>query len=248
MQAAAQSTNTALWSAVEAYTAAPNLTSERFPPASMSRIQEQVQKVSPYVSGYVSWIFGDDMSPQATYYPVEASDLNRQYQSAGVILPIESYELLSAPSPLYPDTWKPSKLSDGTGGGYDGFTRGSWVGFVNGYGYTPVQIIGDLGSVKTIQSVRALTQSWLASAIYHPAQMDVDVSVDGSNWIPLGSTNSFPQDTQDFAVMWGEVEGSAAARYVRWTFACREWFFLAELEVIGKNANDRPAARLFFRQ
>jgi hypothetical protein len=110
-----------------------------------------------------------------------------------------------------------------------------------------VQIVGDLGGLKTIRSVRALTQSWLASGIYHPVAMKVEVSSDGSNWIPFGSTHAFPRDTQNFAQMWGEVKGAASARYVRWTFACREWFFLAELEVIG-GVNDKPAVRLLFHR
>jgi hypothetical protein len=59
------------------------------------------------------------------------------------------------------------------------------------------------------------------------------VSQDGSNWTSFGSANSFPADTQDFAVMWGEATGSASARYIRWTFTCQQWLFLAELEIGG---------------
>ncbi len=247
MQAAARSTHTALWSVIEIYAASRDWTGDRFPPAPVSRIREQVEKVSPYVSGFVSWIFGDDLSQQATYYPVEASELNREYRSAGRLLPLRSYELLTPASALYPDTGNHSKLSDRTGGGYDGFARRSWVGFRNGHGYAPVQIVGDLGGLKTIRSVRALTQSWLASGIYHPMEMNVEVSSDGSNWIPFGSTHAFPRDTQNFSVMWGEVKGAASARYVRWTFACRKWFFLAELEVIGR-ASDKRATRLPFHR
>ena len=185
------------------------------------------------MSGYVSWIFGDDMSPQATYYPVEASELNRHYRLAGDILPLESYQLLSRPSFLYPDTETPSKLSDRTGGGYDGISLGSWVGFANGSAYTPVQIVGDLGGCQD-DTFRSRADAILDRiGIYHPSQMDIDVSQDGSNWTPFGSTNSFPADTEDFAVMWGEVTGSASARYVRWTLTYREWLFLAELEVGG---------------
>ena len=73
-------TNTSLWSAIETFTADPNRNGERYRPADISRIQRQISQVSPYVSGYVSWIFGDDMSPQATYYPVEAGELDRQYK------------------------------------------------------------------------------------------------------------------------------------------------------------------------
>jgi hypothetical protein len=128
MQMASESTHTALWSVIETYTARRDWTGHRFPPAPALRIREQVKKVSLYVSGFVSWIFGDDLSPQATYYPVEANELNREYRSAGSLLPLQSYELLSPASPLYPDTRIPSKLSDRTGGGYDGVARGSWVG------------------------------------------------------------------------------------------------------------------------
>jgi hypothetical protein len=135
MQTAAQAVNTSLWSTIETFTADPNLGGEHFPPGPVTRIQDQINKVSPYVSGYLSWIFGDDMSPQATYYPVEASELNRQYRLAGDLLPLVSYQLLSPPSVFYPDTATPSKLLDRTGGGYDGFLSGSWVGFSDGSSY-----------------------------------------------------------------------------------------------------------------
>jgi hypothetical protein len=82
-------------------------------------------------------------------------------------------------------------------------------------------------------SAYPLTLSWAPSAIYHPAQVDIAVSQDGSNWSAFGSTNSFASDTQDFAVMWGNVTGSTWARYVRWTFTYQGWLFLAELEAIG---------------
>src|SRR5690242_5338809 len=65
-------------------------------------------------------------------------------------------------------------------------------GFRSGHGYARVEIIGDLGGPKTIRSVRALTQSWLASGIYHSIEMNVEFSSDRSNWIPFGSTNAFP--------------------------------------------------------
>jgi len=115
----AAGTTTALWSTIETFTADPNLSSERFPPASISRIRSQVNAVSPYVSGYVSWIFGNDMSPQATYYPVAASRLNRQYQFAfkpqmipvDDISPIASY-WLSAPLSSVTQITRPGRLSD----------------------------------------------------------------------------------------------------------------------------------------
>jgi hypothetical protein len=74
-------TNTALWDTIETFTSRAGLRGDQYPPANATRIQKQVTAVRPYVTGYVSWIFGDDMSPQATYYSAEANELNRQYQS-----------------------------------------------------------------------------------------------------------------------------------------------------------------------
>jgi hypothetical protein len=182
------------------------------------------------------------MSPQARYYPVEASELNRQYKFIFEprttpnydVIRLERYQYSSAPNAKYADRPDSPMLSDRTGGGYNGHSLNSWVGFLNSnLGYTTVQITGDLGIERAIHSVRALSQSWLASGIYHPSQIDVKVSSDGRVWTEFGSTSSFPGDTPNFAVMWGDVDGSASARYVRWTFTYREWLFLAELEVLG---------------
>jgi hypothetical protein len=230
--ARAADTNTALWSTLETFTADAHVNNEQFPPAAISRIQKQVDLVRPYVSGYMSWIFGDDMSPQAAYYPVEASDLNRRYRAAFhpsaahayEVLPLASYQLSVPASASYPDS-DLQKLKDRT----SSRDLSSWAGFRS----DTLQITGDLGSAKTIHAARALTQSQTPSGIFHPSQIQVDVSRDGSNWDAFGTTNSFPHDTPDFAVMWGEVRGSATARYIRWTFTSREWLFLAELEAIG---------------
>jgi hypothetical protein len=79
---------------------------------------------------------------QSAYYPVEASELNRQYRLADDLLPLISYQLLSPPTVFYPDTETPSKLLDRTGGGYDGFSLGSCVGFADGSGYRPAKSLG----------------------------------------------------------------------------------------------------------
>ena len=76
----ASSAKTAIWSIVEEFNPLPGVDGSKYPPASAVRIKKQVDTVRPYVAGYVGWIFGDDMSPQATYYPAEAKELNRQYR------------------------------------------------------------------------------------------------------------------------------------------------------------------------
>jgi Domain of unknown function (DUF4434) len=243
MAASAQSVgNVALWSTTELFSYVSGLGAELYPPADASRVQQQVSAVRPYVTGYVGWIFGNDMSPQATYYPVEASELGRRYTYLlnettpnYDYIPIQSYQCSTAPSSQYSDSSTTPKLTDRNGGGYnDAYTLATFVGFANnGYGETTLQITGDLGSVKTIAQVRSLSMSWVAAGVFHPDQIAVDISQDGVNWAPFGSTNSFPPDAPGYSVMWGEVDGSASARYVRWTFSYREWLMLAELEVIG---------------
>lgn len=124
---AAVSPQSVLWSTVETFTEVANMGPEQFPPATAIRIQQQVNLERPYVTGYVNYIFGSDLSQQATFYPVEASALNRDYQSRSrpaVIpntpaLPIVSYQSTPPPSPDYPDS--NNHLSNRTGGGYDNY-------------------------------------------------------------------------------------------------------------------------------
>ncbi len=238
--------HTALWSTLELFTASsdPKVSGEQYRPTNdTSRIQTQVNAVRPFVSGYVSWMFGDDMSPQATYYPVEADELNRQYKYTfkpeeapnDDVLLLQSYSYPSQqPDARYPDSSAVPMLSDGTGGGYNGNSLTSWVGFSNpNFRPATVQIVGDLGTIQTIHSVRVLAQSWVNTGILHPSRMVAEASQDGVNWTAFGMSTSFPSDTQNFAVVWGEVDGSASARFVRWTFTYSEWLMLAELEVVG---------------
>jgi hypothetical protein len=82
MSVGAIGTHAILWDILETFTAVPGLGGEQYPPADIHRIQKQIDAVRPYVTGYVSWIFGDDMSPEATYYPLEAAALNQQYKCA----------------------------------------------------------------------------------------------------------------------------------------------------------------------
>ena len=244
MSAATQAagTNTALWSTIETFSYVSGLSGEQYPPADSGRIQQQVSSVRPYVTGYVSWIFGDDMSQQATYYPVEASELDRRYkytlnpQTPNYdFIPLQSYQFSSQPSSQYPDSYGNTKLSDRTGGGYnDAYSLSTWVGFANdNFGDATLQVTADLGSVRPVSAVRALTLSWASSGIFHPDYFYVEYSQDLVNWNPFGSANQFPPDANSYSPMWGEVDGSASARYVRWTFSYREWLMLAELEVIG---------------
>jgi hypothetical protein len=86
----AAGTKTALCDTLETFRAVPGVGGERYPPADALRIEQQISAVRPYVTGYVSWIFGDDLSPQATYYPKEARELNRHYKSLFAPKPLQA--------------------------------------------------------------------------------------------------------------------------------------------------------------
>ena len=47
----------------------------------MSRIAQQITEEAPYVSGMIEWMFGHDMSGEATYYPVLASKQQIDYKA-----------------------------------------------------------------------------------------------------------------------------------------------------------------------
>lgn len=237
----AAGTGTALWATTETFTADPALSNDRYPPADVDRIARQVEAVRPFVSGYVSWIYGNDMSPQATYYPVEASALRKAYLSrykpqlfpARATFTIKSYHTTPTPAAEYSDDPDSPKLTDRTGGGYNESSLDHWIGFRVEETGGMVQVLADLGELRRVRALRALTQSWTESGIYRPRRMMVEVSTEGSNWTRFGSTDEFPADTPGFAAMWGEVTGNASSRYVRCTFEHTSFLFLSELEVWG---------------
>jgi hypothetical protein len=239
---------TVLWGTVETFTAVPNLSNDRYPPASAMRVQEQVNATRPYVTGYVNWIFGNDMSPQATYYPVEATGLNRDYQSRfrpsavpqTTAFRFPFYQSAPGASPYYPDTTL--ELADRTGGGYNGYTLTDWAGYpVEDTGGT-VRVTADLGALQQIRSVRALSLSMNNSGIYHPRSMIVEVSNDGTNYSWVGNGASGMPETWDFSVGWTELSLATTARYVRCTFSHIAWLFLSELEVVGNPSAPPPPA------
>jgi hypothetical protein len=169
---AAVSPQAVLWSTVETFTEVANTGPEQFPPATAVRIQQQINLVRPYVTGYINYIFGSDLSQQATFCPVEASALNRDYQSRSrpavypstPALPVVSYQSTPAASPYYPDTG--NHLSNRTGGGYDNYNLSDWSGYVVEDTGGTVTITADLGFVQQITNVRALSLSMTNSGIY----------------------------------------------------------------------------------
>jgi hypothetical protein len=130
---AAAGPQTVLWSTVETFSSIANYGPAQYPPGDALRIQQQVNAVRPYVTGYVSYIYGDDMSQQATFWPVEASALSRSYQSRSrpstvpdtPHLDIASYQSSPPPYSSYADPTG-RHLADHTGGGYDEYNLSDW--------------------------------------------------------------------------------------------------------------------------
>ena len=230
---------TALWSTVETFTQVPNVSNDRYPPGSATRIQQQVNQVRPYVTGLVNWIYGSDISEQATYYPVEAANLDREYRyrfrPASVpdtrAFPINAYTSTPAPSVSYPDGG--GELSNRTGGGLNGYTLTEWAGYPVELTNGVVRVTADLGASTSIRGVRALSLSMLNSGIYHPSGMTVETSNDGVSFTVAGSATTAWPNTTDYSVGWTEVGMTRTARYVRCSFAHISWMFLSEIEVIG---------------
>jgi Domain of unknown function (DUF4434) len=235
---------TVLWSLVETFTAVPNENQDRFPGASAARIQAQVDAVRPYVSGYISWIFGNDMSPRAVYYPVEASELYRDYlwrfrpSTVPRTIALRPRFYFSWPEPPALQRDWDSKLGNRTGGGYNDSALADWAGFREADTGGTVRVVADVGTPRQIRSVRALSLSLNAAGIFHPRRMLVEASFDGVNFWSVGDLIIRKEDTRDFTVGWSEIGFETTARYVRFTFAHQASLYLSELEVIG--VRDEP--------
>ena len=237
---AAVSPQPVLWSTVETFSAVTGVDPAQYPPGNAVRIQQQVNAVRPYVSDYLSYIYGDDMSQQATYYPVEASRLNRDYQSRSrpssvpntPALNIASYSSVPAPSPYYPDATG-RHLADHTGGGYNNYNFSDWSGYrVEDDGGTLV-ITADLGFARQITAIRTLSLSMTNSGIFHPSSLSIAVSSNGQSFSSLGNAILPSPATYNFSLGWSELDVSATARYVRYTFTHQQWLFVSELEILG---------------
>jgi hypothetical protein len=244
----AAGTRSTLWSTVETFTAVPNQPSAKFPPATATRIQQQVSNVRPFVTGYVNWIFGDDMSQQATYYPIQASALDRSYQSTFqptahpplVVFSPAGYVADPPADPQYPD--RGGVLINGTGGGYTGYDFSDWAAWGSWSDSNHLKITIDLGSVQWIRMIRALTMSWTDSGIYQPQYLNVEVSTDGQTYsaaVPNPIQQTWP-DSPTFSIGWAEVPLVSTARYVRLTFSHNWWLFLNELQVLGVAGAPQP--------
>jgi hypothetical protein len=196
----------------------------------------------------VQFMYGWDMSPEATYTPVEADTLLTQYmrRASARTFPAGGTVFYSkAPSWTYADT-VPSKLTNGTGGGFGQPLGSDWAGFA-GNPAGAVTVTVDLGSPRSITDVRTLFAGSTVSGIYFPQAVLAEYSPDGLSWFPMGNSNGENAgiDTPpSYAVEWVDAANGTAvtASQVRVTVNFCEWLFVGEIKVISPES---PARRRF---
>jgi hypothetical protein len=232
----------------------------QYPAAPVARIEQQVAAEAPYVSGIVTWIFGHDMSYQATYYPVASSQLYMDYQAycCGVarlqklpfvyaygdaLFPTTSWGqsyfpdwyATVAPADTHPDA-QLTKLSDGVGGGYDSDGT-DWVGLLDTQDNNMGVISLDLGQVRNVQRVRVLVLTQLERWIEFP-QWTILTGHSGDNPTLMGisclNVNPLPPDTSQYSVAWVDIQTiSPSTRNIILQMPHVGWLFIAEIEVYG---------------
>ena len=230
-----------LWTTAETFQAAGAGTESAngWQPAPISRIRRQIAAEAAYVSQIIQFMYGWDMSSEATYTPVEADTLLAQYSSGASIRSSSTGASVSysvSPSRSYPDT-VPSKLTNGTGGGFGQSLRTDWVGF-SGNPMGAVTVTVDLGGPKRFTGVRTLFAGSAMSGIYFPQSVVTEYSSDGGfSWFVFDSPNqNLDLDTALlYAVRWVKATNRTPviASLVRVTVTFQQWLFIGEIKVIA---------------
>jgi hypothetical protein len=228
-----------LWTTTETFQAAVTGTESAngWQPAPVSRIRQQIVAEAPYVSQMIEFMYGWDMSPEATYTPVEADTLLAQYSgnaAARTSLAGGTVSYSISPSLNYPDIF-PSKLTNGTGGGFRQSLAADWVGFA-GNPTGAVTVTVNLGGPRRFTDVRTLFAGLTMSGIYFPQDVVVEYSRDGGvSWFALGdaSGQNVGIDTPRlYSVGWVNATNSTpvVASQVRVTVNFYEWLFIGEIK------------------
>ncbi len=236
------------WDTVEVFTADPNAPDGSwYKPDSPERMKQQIAAVKDIVSGIALWNFGHHLSRQATHWPVEAGALYREYLKTynpqlapGVLLPTTyNFFRLYGYGVTPPDAWGDpnlTKLTNHTGGGYGpgGNPFGDWVGVPVEDSQGQLHLVIDIGKIQYVNQVRVLFRSETLSGINFPQQMIVETSRDGMSYDTFGTFSTFPENTSQFSIFWGEATGQNRARYVRVKILYPAgWVMMAEAELYG---------------
>jgi hypothetical protein len=231
-----------LWTTTETFQAAVTGTESAngWQPAPVSRISRQIAAEAPFVSQIIQFMYGWDMSPEATYTPVEADTLLAQYAggaSGTMSLAKSTVSYSISPSGSYPDN-VPSKLTNGTGGGFRQSLLTDWVGFA-GNPAGAVTVTVDLGGPRKVTGVGTLFAGSTMSGVFFPRGVMAEYSSDGGlSWFSLGSPagQNVGIDTPLlYAVGWVNAMNRTPviASQVRVSVNFYQWLFIGEIKVIG---------------
>lgn len=137
-----------------------------------------------------------------------------------------SYTSTLAASPSYPDD---GQLTDGEYGSID-YADPAWEGRLTS---SPYSITVNLGSVQTINEVDSDWLQYQSVAIYLPAEIQVSVSTDGTDFTAVGTMDAPAVDSANQAHNYRLLYLSVSAQYVRITVtpANSAWTFTDELQV-----------------
>lgn len=232
--------NIQLWTTLETFQPAVSGTESAngWQPAPISRIKQQIAAEAPYVSQMIQFMYGWDMSPEATYTPVEADALLAQYtgddSDAKSLVGAVSYSV--SPSGSYSDL-VPSKLTNGTGGGFGRALADDWVGFDGDAGGT-LTVNLDLGGPMAVTDVQMLFAGMTSSGIYFPESVATEYSGDdGVSWFSVGSNRQNPEMNTpvSYARRWVDAttRTPVMASQVRVTINFRGWLFIGEIKLMG---------------
>ncbi len=258
MKSIALSHGTELWSTLETFTNSGN-DQNKYPPAPIGRIIQQINAEGPFVTGQISWIFGHDMSPQATYYPVQASHLYMDYQSYVSSLPrpvkipfLYGYQTATLddtlPSSSYPDPSN-TKLTDGTGGGFGSDGTDS-VGSLDSEDGNHLNLLTIFDQTRAISRVRILFRSELASWIELPQVVTLRGRTSSIRLTTTLDVAAFrgtientmtqvvnTENTSDFSVHWVDIDIPTGlingVRYLYIEISHVGWLLIDEVEIYG---------------
>ncbi|MEF2243714.1 DUF4855 domain-containing protein [Paenibacillus sp. IITD108] len=174
-------------------------------------------------NGIASSVCGGNSAP-STSAPINLA-LHKSYTIA-TTAPDEAFASGDA---NYPDG---GKLTDGVFGSDQGWWSAGWLGWAR---QDTRQIVIDLESVSTVNSIRMRFFQERQSAVLFPSQVKFELSTDRVNWFVLGNASAgIPNDQEGTLTEWITLPDlNHAGRYIRVTVPVRKWVFADEIEVSG---------------
>ncbi|MEG2596922.1 MAG: discoidin domain-containing protein, partial [Oscillospiraceae bacterium] len=186
-----------------------------------------------------SWVFLDEVQLfSKTTGTTSFADLEMDYKPMeNNLVAGKAYEVSAEASPSYPDSGH-KELTDGKYGAAN-YSNGEWVGFIDYTGVTPVDIIFDLGSVKTFEEVKFnnLCSKNVGIKLLKGAQ--IFVSDDQQNWKQVLDYAITPTTSSLMIYNFKYTAyHSIQARYVKLAIGMSGWGFIDEVEILAQSEDN----------